>query len=369
MAENVSAAPVHESMPYGKVLIVDDMKSNLDVAVLLLKQYELHADTAESGYRAVELVNASLPDEYDIIFMDHMMPGMDGLEAAKKIRSLGYKNPLIALSAFTEEDTAENEAVQTMFLAHGFDACLAKPLNKRELGKVLDTFLQKKISKKLPPENQSETEHPDSSPCISIPGIDAKKGLALYGNNREIYITVLRSFVSNALSNNEKIRRVSFSAATLNEYAANAHGIKGISANIGAEQLREEAAELELSAKSAMAAGQNELSGMISSIAAANKVFLATTEKTAAAIKAWLDANDTTHQKPRLACPDRALLVQLRQYCIAYNMSGADSIMEQLENANYDSGASLISRLREKINESDFGCAAEYLTQFLEESK
>jgi len=88
---------VREYMPYGKVLIVDDVETNLYVAKGLLSPYGLSIDTAGSGFEALEKINGGA--KYDVIFMDHFMPKMDGIEAAKKIRELGYTQPIVALTA------------------------------------------------------------------------------------------------------------------------------------------------------------------------------------------------------------------------------------------------------------------------------
>ncbi|MCL2139865.1 MAG: ATP-binding protein [Treponema sp.] len=123
-------------MPYGKVLVVDDMASNLDVAKLLLKPYLLHIETAKSGFDAINLIKNG--KEYDVIFMDHMMPEMDGIEAAKLIRKFGYKHPIIALTA--------NAVVgqQEIFLANGFDAYISKPIDRRQLNDALNKFIRDK---------------------------------------------------------------------------------------------------------------------------------------------------------------------------------------------------------------------------------
>jgi signal transduction histidine kinase/CheY-like chemotaxis protein len=125
-----------ELMPYGKVLVVDDMKSNLDVAVLLLKPYQLSIETVESGLEAINLVRSG--KEYDIIFMDHMMPVMDGMEATKELRSIGYNSPIIALTA--------NAVVgqQDIFIASGFDGYISKPIDIRQLNDVLNKFIRNK---------------------------------------------------------------------------------------------------------------------------------------------------------------------------------------------------------------------------------
>jgi len=125
-----------EPMPYGKVLVVDDMKSNLDVAVLLLTPYQLQIDIAESGAEAVALIKHG--KEYDIIFMDHMMPDMDGIETTRKIRALGYKQPIFALTA--------NALAwqQDSFLENGFDGYIFKPIDIRQLNDSLNKYVRDK---------------------------------------------------------------------------------------------------------------------------------------------------------------------------------------------------------------------------------
>jgi signal transduction histidine kinase/CheY-like chemotaxis protein len=125
-------------MPYGKVLIVDDMKSNLDVAVLLLTPYQLQIDVAESGTEALKLVKNG--KEYDIIFMDHMMPEMDGMETTKKIRKLGYKHPVFAMTANAVFGQQEN------FLKNGFDGYISKPIDIRQLNDSLNKFIRDKYA-------------------------------------------------------------------------------------------------------------------------------------------------------------------------------------------------------------------------------
>ena len=130
-------ALVRKPMPNGKVLVVDDMKSNLDVARLLLKPYQLQITTAASGLEAVELIKDG--NEYDIVFMDHMMPVMDGIEATKKIRTLGYAKAVFALTA--------NAIIgqQEIFLANGFDGYISKPIDIRQLNDTLNKFIVDKI--------------------------------------------------------------------------------------------------------------------------------------------------------------------------------------------------------------------------------
>jgi PAS domain S-box-containing protein len=128
-------------LSYAKVLVVDDFPVNLDVAVGMLRKYKMQVDCVMSGPEAIDRINIGQP-VYDAVFMDHMMPGMDGIEATVKIRSLGTeyaKNiPVIALTA---NAVAESEK---MFLENGFDAFLPKPFNAMSLDSIVQRWVRDK---------------------------------------------------------------------------------------------------------------------------------------------------------------------------------------------------------------------------------
>ncbi|MCL1820880.1 MAG: transporter substrate-binding domain-containing protein [Oscillospiraceae bacterium] len=128
----------HEYMPYGKVLIVDDVKSNLFVAKGLMKPYGLNIDTVESGLEAIEKIESGII--YDIIFMDHMMPKMNGIDATKILRDRGYTHPIVALTANAIVGQAE------MFLENGFNGFISKPIDVRELDYFLKDLIRDKKS-------------------------------------------------------------------------------------------------------------------------------------------------------------------------------------------------------------------------------
>ena len=131
---------VPEPMGYGRVLVVDDVEANLYVAKGLLNFYELNIETCESGYAAIELIKEGRV--YDIVFMDHMMPGMSGAETMQVLRDIGYDHPIVALTANALIGQAEE------FIALGFDDFIAKPIQTKQLNSVLTRF----IRDKQPPE-------------------------------------------------------------------------------------------------------------------------------------------------------------------------------------------------------------------------
>jgi signal transduction histidine kinase len=130
---------VRPDLSYARVLVVDDFPTNLDVAAGMLHKYKMQVDCVENGKDAVERIVNGQP-VYDAIFMDHMMPGMDGIEATKMIRSQGTKYaeniPVIALTA---NAVAGNEQ---MFLSNGFNAFLPKPFNVMSLDTVIQRWVR-----------------------------------------------------------------------------------------------------------------------------------------------------------------------------------------------------------------------------------
>jgi CheY-like chemotaxis protein len=128
-------------LSYAKVLVVDDFPTNLDVTAGMLRKYKMQVDCVTSGQDSVKLIAAGEP-LYDAVFMDHMMPIMDGIEATKAIRALcteyAQNIPIIALTANV---VAGNEQ---LFIDNGFNAFLPKPFNAM----ILDTIIQRWVRNK-----------------------------------------------------------------------------------------------------------------------------------------------------------------------------------------------------------------------------
>ena len=191
-----------------------------------------------------------------------------------------------------------------------------------------------------------------SSAVINIPGINTETALSLYDFNIEIYIAVLRSYIDNALEVIDYLQNVS--EETLDEYAVNVHGLKGISGNIGADELQKAAFDLEQKARSKNLA--EVLSG--------NDSLLKETKNLITNIQAWLNQYDKTLIKQKLPKPDSALLIRLRKSCESYDIKGIDEVMDALESKEYEKDGALITWLRGKINASDFSAVANRLSEY-----
>lgn len=133
---NESTASIQNSESEAMILVVDDSKMNLRVARMILKKFGYQIDTALSGPESIEMVRKK---DYKLIFMDHMMPEMDGVEALKEIRKLDIPSsasvPIVALTA-----NALGEA-REMLLAAGFSDFISKPIERSQMERVLKKFM------------------------------------------------------------------------------------------------------------------------------------------------------------------------------------------------------------------------------------
>jgi CheY-like chemotaxis protein len=141
-----SSKLVRAHIPYARVLVVDDVPTNLDVAKGMMKPYGMHIDCVTSGPAAIDLIRDAA-NKYNAIFMDHMMPGMDGVEATRIIREeIGTEYartvPIIALTA--------NAIVgsEDMFLQNGFQAFLSKPIDIMRMDIIINHWVRDKKMEK-----------------------------------------------------------------------------------------------------------------------------------------------------------------------------------------------------------------------------
>jgi CheY-like chemotaxis protein len=225
-------------MPYGKVLVVDDVETNLYVARLLLQPYALKVDEALDAFTAIEMIKAGA--KYDVIFMDHMMPKMDGMEAAKALRDLGYREPIVALTANAVSGQAD------IFLQNGFDGFIAKPIDVREMNAALNKWVRDKHLKQPVP-----AEAPVNTDALSASDIQLRKIIAKDAGR------VLKNLSAAA-------ERGVYDEEGLKTATVNTHGIKGVLPMIGENDLAAAAAELEKAGKAGDAAFvARELPGFI----------------------------------------------------------------------------------------------------------
>ncbi len=262
-----------------KALVVDDEPMNLVVAKSIFKRYGMEVSTATSGQESVDICRSQL---FDIIFMDHMMAGMDGVEAMKKIRAdavgLNKNTPMVALTA-----NAMSSAKQ-MFLSEGFDGFVSKPIETDELERMIKKLIPKNaiiylsdeefdelenrktntgknddIKEETNKEKESgsfarenETEEPKAQEVsfrdgLKSVGIDMDTGLGYAANDEEFYKSLLKQYASEM---RDKINNMSrfLGDKDWKNYEIIIHSVKSTSKMIGGAALSEDALGLEQAA-------------------------------------------------------------------------------------------------------------------------
>ncbi len=211
--------------PEAHILVVDDVDLNQLVIKGLLKNTKIRIDTADSGKEAIEKIRLT---HYDLILLDHMMPEMDGIETLAHIRSderipeTNKNIPVIALTA-----NAISGAQKT-YLEHGFSDYLSKPVNPTQLEKLLVEY--------LPEEKIRRTGDV----------IDMDKGLDHFGGEKEIYETVLKTYVRDNYAG--RLQKAC-DEENWKEYETVVHAVKSSSQTIGALRLSELAMNVEYALK------------------------------------------------------------------------------------------------------------------------
>jgi signal transduction histidine kinase/DNA-binding response OmpR family regulator/HPt (histidine-containing phosphotransfer) domain-containing protein len=218
-----------EYMPYGRVLIVDDVETNLYVAKGLLAPYGLSVETSMNGFDAIDKIrNGSV---YDVIYMDHFMPKMDGIETVKNIRSLGYQEPIIALTANALAGQMD------MFLANGFDGFISKPIDTRKLNGSLNEL----IRDKHPPEVIEAARRQKAGMVHKYATSVAPQSLAST-QIMDIFVgDAERAVLALEVVSTKNYRRDN----DIQMYITNVHAMKSALANIGEMDLADRAKELE----------------------------------------------------------------------------------------------------------------------------
>ncbi|MDR1625519.1 MAG: response regulator [Spirochaetia bacterium] len=346
LPERIRQKRISFIMPEARILAVDDLKTNLQVIAGFLSLYEARMDSAASGMEAVTLVKNN---KYDLVFMDQMMPGMDGAQATAVIRSLNgeyYRNlPIIALTANAMP------GIDKLLRQKGMSDYLSKPIEIANLDKILKQW--------IPPSKQQNTgaSADQDTPAIldgyAVEGIDFPMGRMRYGDD-EAYLKILRSYVSEISALRGKLSGVT--QETLGEYAILIHGIKGSCSSVCAGELGQKAFELEKAAKA----------GNIAFVQEANEAFCARMETTLKNLKTVLDSiGEPGQEKRKMPAPDAKLLRALLEACGQYNFSEMDKILHDLESCDYDRDAPLIRWLREQTNGLEYESIQERLEKFL----
>ena len=228
--------------PDAKILVVDDVEMNLKVIQNLLKQTHIGIDTAYSGAECIELVKKT---KYDVIFMDHVMPEMDGIETLKCLKrmpdNMSCDTPVIMLTANALSGMRE------LYLENGFDDYLSKPIDGERLERKLLQYLpEEKVHRTkdgvqeqveiLPKAEEAETEEKAKLASLQakIPGLEIEKGLLYCADSEEFYLEMLREYAD---SGRKGELEKAYGERNWEHYEEQVHALKGTSRTLGLTEI------------------------------------------------------------------------------------------------------------------------------------
>ena len=229
--------------PGATVLVVDDNEMNLEVAKGILEPLKMEIGVAYNGQQALEKIQEK---QYDMIFMDHMMPVMDGIEAVGKLRNMPgeyyQKVPVIALTANAVSGAKEE------FLEAGMDDFLAKPIEIPELFRQVKKYLPKELIEPVTQQMQEEVKSEESvASQLEIPGINIEEGIKNCGSEK-LFFQLLGDFYTLIEKKARKIEHC-LADGMIKDYTIEVHALKSTARMIGAMELSQRFYELEQKGK------------------------------------------------------------------------------------------------------------------------
>ncbi len=218
-----------------RVLVVDDNLINRKVATTMLLSYAFQIHEASSGQAAIELVKKN---DYDIIFMDHMMPEMDGMEATKIIRKecedREIQPVIIALTANAIQGARE------MYLENGFQDFLSKPFERTQMHALLEQWVPDEMREYQDEVIKMDKVSEDDMAKIFMSGVNVRNAIISKNMDIDQYISLLENFKKDALDKKALLCRLAQEKA-YEDYLVQVHALKNAAANIGADVLSKEA--------------------------------------------------------------------------------------------------------------------------------
>ena len=329
-----------EPMPYGRVLIVDDVESNVYVAQGLLKPYGLKIDTALSGQAAVEKIENGR--EYDIVFMDHMMPRMDGMEATKVLREKGYQQPIVALTANAAIGQSEK------FLRNGFDDFISKPIDLRQLNSVLNRLIRDRYLAEAPEVVEAARLEATS---IKFAGTPRPRELSpmlieTFIRDASAVIAMLESLASKPGPWPDEDKRM---------YRTHVHAMKSALTNIGKQDLARIASNLEMS----------NYDGDIPALRSVNDTFI---ESLRAEIKEFASKDASGSRRPARMSQTYLVnnLLVIKAACSDYDANTIHATIRQLRESSWSQATlNLLGDITIHLLNSEFAKIADAVDLYL----
>ena len=347
--------------PEAKVLVVDDNEANLKVAEGLLRQFKINVSTCSSGKEAISILEKN--QDFDILFIDHMMPEMDGVELTGILRNsdsdyLKYV-PIVALTANAIKGVSE------MFLSNGFTEYLSKPIDTELLSDILWKWIaadkKQEISEEDIKDNTSDderitedTENSLKKLLSSVNNLDYSKAMTLCGEDEGILLSVIQIYVKSFNNIMDRIK-TAYETKDLQSYGIEVHGVKSSSRSIGNDVLGEIAYALELKAKD----------GDLQFVEEHHDEFVKMYDEFVSMLKSALDSMNNEEDEEKIDISIEELKAMLAECCEAYEnfeTRKAEELMHKMLKGSFEEN---IKNAIEDANDSaelfDFDIASDKL--------
>ncbi len=334
------------------ILIVDDNITNLAVAKGLLSQYKMTIDTASGGQEAIDKIKQT---DYDLVFMDYMMPEMDGAEATSVIRGFNderYKKlPIIALTASIESST------KAKLLKEGFSDYIAKPVNVKKLEVVLENYLNN--SSAVLQRALQVTGKLATRARRTIDGyIDVEAGIQQMGGQESTYVNVLDTYLEDMKRRKGELINI-IKNGDIALFVIYAHAIKGASAGVRADRLSELAAELEKLGKTKQ---MDKIDDRLNP-------FFTEMENVIKYAQYYINKYKSKTEvkiKPHLVTVPKDSLKKLVQYAKEFNMVKIENVIIELSGYTYDDfDEAALKKIKDAANNYDYMLLVELVKKYL----
>jgi signal transduction histidine kinase/CheY-like chemotaxis protein/HPt (histidine-containing phosphotransfer) domain-containing protein len=329
--------------PNARILVVDDISTNLRVMEGLLSPYKMQVDICLSGEKAIDMVKKK---KYDIVFMDQMMPGLDGIETTKRIRALGGEFESLTILAQTANAV---RGVKEMLLSYGFNDFISKPVEISKLHAMLNTWIPKDKQVESATADLGAEAETEAAP-FEIESINVAAGVEATGGNVSNYIEILAQYCKDASSRLDEIPKY-LAQNDLRMFITSVHALKSASAFIGASRISEMARALE-------DAGNNKDMPYIERETGA---FLNSLKKALDDISTIVSNNAPEKEKEDIGIICNKL-ESLRGALLSYDISAIDEIALTLKNNQFPD---FMEQLSQSILISDFDKAVRLIDNFL----
>lgn len=341
-------------LPDVRVLLVDDSEVGLQVAKALFDTYELVCDTATSGFDALDKI---MINQYDLVFIDTVMPVMDGKDTVREIRNLdGDEYSQIPAIAMSENNV---DASREDILSAGFDEILVKPLEMDEIEEIFRRFIpQDKIMEKIRDIKLyiTESEFKDDIQILSN-YISVENALKMMGGNFDTFNRLIKAYKEDY---EEQILSLSdYLDSDVRRYKHIIHDIKSNSSNISANRVERKAANLEASINI----------GNMQYARENTKEFVSLMKEMFQAIDRYLGQiahQEKPQKKEYRDSINRAKMKEMRAYLKEGQAKPVKQLMEEIDRYSYsDIDTEFLDALKMTIDDMDYQGASEIIDQYL----